>query len=57
MQALIEDKSDGRKESFYEELECVFSQFPLYHMKVVFGGFSAKVGREDIFSLTIWNDS
>jgi hypothetical protein len=57
VQALIEDKSDGRKESFYEELECVFSQFPLYHMKVVFGGFSAKVGREDIFSLTIWNDS
>jgi hypothetical protein len=57
VQALIEDKSDDRKDSFHEELERVFNQFPLYHMRVVLGDFSAKVGREDIFSLTIGNES
>jgi len=30
-----EDKSDDTKDSFYEELECVFNQFLMYHMKIV----------------------
>jgi hypothetical protein len=29
-----EDKSDGTKDSFYEELECVLDQFPKYHMRI-----------------------
>jgi hypothetical protein len=45
------------KESFYEELECVFDKFPKYHMKILLGDFNAIVGREDIFKLTIGNES
>jgi hypothetical protein len=27
-------KTDDVKDSFYEELECVFDKFPNYHMKI-----------------------
>jgi hypothetical protein len=47
--APIEDKDDDIKDSFYEELEQVFDQFPRYHMKTLLGDFNAKVGKEDIF--------
>jgi hypothetical protein len=36
------------KDSFYKEQECVFNQFPEYHMKILLGDFNEKVGREDI---------
>jgi exonuclease III len=52
-----EDKTDDVKHSFYEELERVFDKFPKYHMKIMLGEFNAKVGREDIFKPTIWNES
>jgi exonuclease III len=55
--APIEDKCDDTKDSFYEELEGVFDQFPRYHLKILLGDFNAKVGREDIFKLTIGNES
>jgi hypothetical protein len=42
--------------SFYEELECVFNNFSKYHIKILLGGFSAKVGREDIFKQKIGNE-
>jgi hypothetical protein len=45
------------KDSFYEELERVFDKFPKYHMKILLGDFNAKVCREDIFKLTIGNES
>jgi hypothetical protein len=35
----------------------VFDKFPKYHMKILLGGFNAKVGREDIFKPTIGNES
>jgi hypothetical protein len=35
----------------------VFDKFREYHKKISFGGFNAKVGREDIFKLTIGNKS
>jgi hypothetical protein len=54
--APCEDKSDDVKDSFYEELACVLDQFPRY-MKFLLGDFNAKVGREDIFKLTIGNES
>jgi hypothetical protein len=54
--APAEDKIDETG-SFYEELEHVFDKFPKYHMKILFGVFSAKVGREDLFKATIGNDS
>jgi hypothetical protein len=45
------------KDSFYEELEPVFDQFPKYHMTILLGDFNAKLGREDIFKPTIGNES
>jgi hypothetical protein len=33
--APTEDKDDVIKDSFYEELEQVFDQFPTYHMKIL----------------------
>jgi hypothetical protein len=35
VQAPSEEKSDGSKGSFYEELEQVFDHFPEYHMKIL----------------------
>jgi hypothetical protein len=51
--APTESKIDNVKDSFYEELECVFNKFPKYHMKVLLGEFNAKVSKEEIFKLTI----
>jgi hypothetical protein len=55
--APTEDKTDDVKDSFYMELERVFDIFPKYHMKILLGDFSAKVGRKDIFKLTIGNET
>jgi exonuclease III len=55
--APTEETTDDVKDSFYEELERVFDTFPKYHMKILFGDFNAKVGREDIFKPTIGNES
>jgi len=52
-----EEKSDEAKDSFYEELEQVFDQFPKYHMKMLLGYFNAKVGRENVFKATIGQKS
>ena len=45
------------KDSIYEELKQVFDHFPKYHMKIVLGDFNEKVANENIFKLTIGNDS
>jgi hypothetical protein len=55
--APTEDKDDDTKDSFYEELEQVFDQFPRYHMKILQGDFNAKVGKEDVFKPIIGNKS
>jgi exonuclease III len=55
--APTENKTNGVKHSFYEELECVFDKFPKSHMKILLGDFNVKVGREDIFKLTIGNEN
>jgi len=52
-----EEKSDESKDSFYEDLEQVFDDFPKYHMKMLLGDFNAKVGRENIFKPTIGQES
>jgi len=52
-----EEKSEESKDSFYEELKQVFDHFPKYHMKMLLGGFDAKVGRENIFKPTIGQES
>jgi len=38
--APTEDKSDDITDSFYKELEPVFDQFLMYHMKIFLGKFS-----------------
>ena len=57
MHAPSEDKSDDSKDSFYEELGQVFDHFARYHMKSLLGDFNTKVGGENIFKPTIWNES
>ena len=48
-----EDKDDATKDNFYGEIERLFDQLPMYHMKILLGDFSTKVGRENIFQPTI----
>jgi hypothetical protein len=55
--APCEDKGDDVKNSFCEELGCVFNPFRRYDMKILLGDFNAKVGRENIFKPTIGNKS
>jgi hypothetical protein len=55
--APTEDKTDGVKDSFYEELERIFNKFPRHHMKILLGDLNAKVDRGDIFKLTIGNEN
>jgi hypothetical protein len=52
-----EAKTNDVKDSFHEELERVFDKFLKYHMKILLGDINAKLGREDIFKLTIGNES
>jgi exonuclease III len=52
-----EDKSDDVKDGFCVEIGRVFDQFPRYNMKILLGDFNAKVGRENIFKLTVGNES
>jgi hypothetical protein len=55
LRAPSEEKRDGSKDRFNEELEQVFDHFRKYHMKILLGDFNAKVGRENIFKPTIGN--
>ena len=55
--ASSEEKSEESKDTFYEELEQVFDNFPKYHMKILLGDFNAKVVRESIFKPTIRQES
>jgi hypothetical protein len=55
--APTDNKINDVKESFYEELECIFDKFPKYHMKILLDHFNAKEGRENIFKQTIGNES
>jgi hypothetical protein len=54
--APTEDKLDDLKDSFYEELEHIFDNFCIYHMKNLLR-FNAKIGREDIFKPAMVNRS
>jgi predicted nucleic acid-binding Zn ribbon protein len=54
---LHKKKINDSKDSFCEKLEEVFDHFLKYHIKIVFRDFNAKLGRDDIFKLTIEKDS
>jgi hypothetical protein len=45
------------QKSFYDELEHVVDHIPKYHMKILLGDFNSRLGRGDIFKLTIGNES
>ena len=47
--AASEEKSDDINNSFYDELEQGFDNFPKYHVKILLFDFNAKLGRK-IFS-------
>ena len=49
--------SEDKDDSFYEEIERLFNQLPVHHMKILLGDFNAKVGRENIFQPTIGIES
>ena len=56
MHSPSEEKCGDSKDSFCEELEQVSDHFSKYHMKILLD-FNANVGRENIFKLTIGNES
>ena len=45
------------QDSFCDELEQVFDDFPRYLIKILLGDFNAKEGRQNIFKPTIGNES
>jgi hypothetical protein len=55
--APTEEKGDDSKDSFYEEFEESFNHFLKSHMKILLGDANAKVGKENTFKPTIWNES
>ena len=44
------------RDRFYGKLGQVFYYFPKYHTKILLEHFNTKLGREDIFKLTIGNE-
>jgi hypothetical protein len=51
VRAPTENKTDAVNESFYEEMDRVFSKFSKYHMTILLVYFNAKIGREDILNM------
>jgi hypothetical protein len=54
--APIENETDDTYDSFYEELDSVFDQFPKYHTKIFVRDFNEKVGRENVSKPTTGNE-
>ena len=46
--APTEEKCDDLQDSFYEELEQVFSHFFNYHKKILLEDFNARLGRDRV---------
>ena len=51
--APTEEKDDAVKNAFYTSLEDLYDKCPAHNIKIVFGGFNAKVGQEGIFGPTV----
>jgi hypothetical protein len=49
LHAPSEEKSDGSKDRFNEELEQVFDHFRKYYMKILLGYFNAKSWEREYF--------
>ena len=46
-----ERKSDGSKDSFYDESEQILNYFSKYHKKILLGDFNAKLGETGYFQI------
>jgi hypothetical protein len=57
MHAPSKDRRDDVKDSFYEELGCVFGKFSWYYTKTLLHYFNAKVGRKDSLKPTMGDES
>lgn len=55
--ALTEDKEEDEKEAFYEELDDLHNSFPKNDIKIIFGDFNSKIGKEHEFRPTIGSHS
>jgi hypothetical protein len=51
------DDSDDSKDRSYEDLEQVFVSFAKNHMKILLENLNAKFETEDLFQLTVRNDT
>jgi hypothetical protein len=47
------DKTRDESDSFYEEVGQVYDDFPRYHMRILWGVFHAKLGREVFLSFPL----
>jgi hypothetical protein len=52
-----DERSDDSKDSFCEELERGFDHSPKYLMNILLGDCNAELGKENIFKLTVGNES
>jgi hypothetical protein len=52
----IEEKIDDVKVSIYEVLESVSAKFLKYNTKIFLADFNVKVGKENLFKLTVRNE-
>ncbi|XP_050338963.1 craniofacial development protein 2-like [Bactrocera neohumeralis] len=48
-----EEKDEVTKDAFYERLERAYESCPRHDVKIMLGGFNAKVGKEGIFGTTV----
>lgn len=49
MHAPVEDKNDDTNDKFYEEVEYVFSQLYMHHIKIFFWRFQYRSGKGHYF--------
>jgi exonuclease III len=47
--APTDEKSDGEKEKFYEDLQIVHNKLPKHDIVISLGDLSAKIGKEDVY--------
>lgn len=45
----MEDKNRQEKETFYEELERAYRQYPRNDAKIILGDMNAKIGQEELY--------
>ncbi|XP_025425626.1 craniofacial development protein 2-like [Sipha flava] len=54
--APTEEKTQEKKDEFYDHLEYTFNEIPRSRIRIVLGDFNAKLGEENIFRSTIGNN-